>query len=59
MLKDNGKISIGRPEMIVYKEYGKCISVRLDKKNRYVYEFKLLNENTFLVVSCKGHHGDH
>ncbi|MDR3330482.1 MAG: type II toxin-antitoxin system YoeB family toxin [Mycoplasmataceae bacterium] len=59
MLKESGRILIGRPETIIYKNFGKCVSVRLDKKNRYVFSYKFEPDGTIVVVSCKGHYDDH
>lgn len=58
MLRETGKILIGKPETIVDKNYGKCVSVRIDKKNRYVYSYRYEPNGTIVVIACKGHYDD-
>lgn len=56
-LAKEGRILIGKPKTITNGKFAGCISVKLDKKNRYLY-FKKIDKITFLVVSCLEHYDD-
>ena len=53
LLRNNGTSQLGKPEILKYSKSQARYSLRIDKKNRLVYE---LRGNILCIASCFGHY---
>lgn len=53
LLRNNGTSQLGKPEILKYSKSQARYSLRIDKKNRLVYEMR---GNILCIASCFGHY---
>lgn len=55
LLRNNGVPLLGKPEILRYSKSQTRYSLRIDKKNRLVYE---ILGNVLCIASCLGHYDE-
>lgn len=53
LLRNNGISQLGKPEILKYSKSQTRYSLRIDKKNRLIYEVR---GNILCIASCLGHY---